>query len=622
MTDLERKKYLEAYYDNEADANRQMSFANIAAAVLTFAIWMCYVTGIFKIVNLILPVVNIIFPIGILLLLSPMFIAIFFKHLLRKKNYKYYVIFTLILTMAAINIILPKHTVIGWALCLVITNHYYNPKVGIFTFIVVLVLSLMCLYASMFFGEYDPNLLGIGSGVSINANGDIDGVYGWKERYDMLHELLVNGDNRYLKAFVNFYLSRLALLSIIFMVCTALNIRTYKLFLRGFKINSEQEKTKTELEVAKEIQLNTLPPEFVSNKDIEIQAQLMPAKEVGGDFYDYFFLDKDHIALVIADVSGKGIPAAMFMMKTITCFKNYVSIDKSPAETLKQVNQTINKDNDSNMFVTCFYAIVNTKTGEMKFANAGHNHPIVGQPKKYHFLDCQNGFVLGPMKDLMVVDETYQLSKGDTLTLYTDGITEARNPKGELYSQERLIKKYNEKEYSCLVELHYTIKDDVERFANGEDQADDMTYITLKYHGDKYNFKETTFKGIQDNLPKMLDYIKQYSKDNKFDETFTNNLMVVADEMLSNVVKYGYQNYVDEIFIRLLYNVDRNEFILTIIDKGEQFNPFTIDNKPLEGDISNKKEGGLGILIVKTLMSEYAYDYINHKNIVTLKKKF
>ena len=618
MSPAERNRMLEAYYDNEADANKHMSFAIAFAAGLMFVIWMFYVTGFFKIVNSTLPMLNTIFPIAILILLSPLVFAIFFKKLLRKKNYKYYVIFSFIFVIAALNVILPKHNVIGWALCLLITNHYYNPKVGIITFITVMVLSLLCMYGSMFFGEYDPNLLGPGMVV----DGEIVFATGAKERYDYLHTLLVNGENKYLEAFLNFYLARAGLLALVFVVCNSLNKRTYALFTTEIQIKGEQEKTKTELEVAKEIQLNSLPPEFVSNQDLEIQAELLAAKEVGGDFYDYFFLDRNHIALLIADVSGKGIPAAMFMMKTITCFKNYVSIDKSPAETLKQVNATINKNNESNMFVTCFFAIVNTKTGEMQFANAGHNPPIIGQAKHYKFLECKNGFVLGPLKDLIVEDEVYMLESGDTLTLYTDGITEARNRNGEFYGTERLINKFNEKEYSCLVELHHTVKDDIDRFVDGEDQSDDMTYITLKYHGDNYNFKEYTFKGVKDNLPVMLNTIKSFSKDNNFEEGFMNNLQVVADEMLSNVIKYGYKDYVDEVFIRLLYNVDKNEFVLTIIDKGEAFNPFTTNNKPLEGDIKDRKEGGLGILIVKTLMSEYAYDYINHKNIVTLKKKF
>ena len=614
MTEIENQRYLKAYYDNEADANRHMSFCNAIAAFVMFAIWMCYVTGAFKVVNLIIPIINIIFPAGILILVSPIVFAIWFKDRLRRKGYKYFVIGTIILVMATLNLILPKHSMIGWALCLVITNHYYNQKVCLTTYIVVLILALVILYGAMFIGEYDPNLLGYPP--------DQNNPYGAVERYKLLHQMLLDGDNRYLKVFLYYYLSRAAILTLIFLVCNALNKRTYKLFLTGFQIKGEQEKTKTELEVAKEIQLNTLPPEFVSNKDLEILAQLMPAKEVGGDFYDYFFLDKDHIGLVIADVSGKGIPAAMFMMKTITCFKNYVSIDKSPAETLKEVNRTISKNNESKMFVTCFFAIINNKTGEMKFANAGHNPPIVGHARNYKLLPCKTGFILGPLEDVPVEDEIWQLQNGDTVTLYTDGITEARNANGDLYGVDRLLEMFNEKEYSCLVELHHVIKDDVDKFVDGEPQSDDMTYLTMKYHGDDYNFEEHLFKCTEDKMPTILDVIKKFAVKNGFEDQFINNLMVVADEMVSNVVKYAYKDHVDDVFIRQLYNKDKKEFVLTIIDKGDMFDPFLVSNGPLEGDAKDKPVGGLGILIVKKLMSEYAYDYINHKNIVTLKKKF
>ena len=146
--------------------------------------------------------------------------------------------------------------------------------------------------------------------------------------------------------------------------------------------------------------------------------------------------------------------------------------------------------------------------------------------------------------------------------------------------------------------------------------------IVLKYHGDNYLYKEEIFKGVKENISKMLDFINEFANEMKIEQGFVNNLCVVADEMLSNIVKYGYADFVDNIFIRLLFNVDRNEFVMTIIDRAEEFNPFSVDNKPLEGDVKKRKEGGLGILIVKKLMSEYAYDYINHKNIVTLKKKF
>ena len=618
MTEFERNKYLEAYYENEADANRQMGFANFFGGVLILVVWILYLTGAFYASTKIMPLINTLFPISILILFTPLLYNFKFKKVLKKPNYKFFVVFSFILVIAALNVILPRNSFIGWALCIIMTNHYYNPKLGRVTFAIAVVLMLICLFFSLFVGEYDANILGI---KEVN-NGDAVEVFGIQERFDLLHEQLVNGQNRYLQAFVYSYLPRALLLTLIFIVSNSLNVRTYKLLVTEIHVNSEQEKTKTELDVAKDIQMATLPTEFVTSEDIEIQAELKAAKHVGGDFYDYFLLDNDHIALVIADVSGKGIPAAMFMMKTITCFRNCVSIDKTPEEVLKEVNRIISKGNDSNMFVTCFYAVINTKTGEMQFANAGHNPPVVGQKQEYHLLKCKPGFVLGPFKDVFVTNETYQLKNGDTLTLYTDGITEARNSKGLFYGEDRLLAVFNSKKYSCLLEMHHTLKDDIERFVDGEDQADDMTYITMKYHGDKYLYKEQIFRGDKENLPKMIGLIEDFAHEMNINEGFINNLCVVADEMLSNIVKYGYADFVDDIFIRLLYNQDQNEFVMTIIDRAERFDPFTVDNKPLDGNYAKRAEGGLGILIVKKLMSEYAYDYINHKNIVTLKKKF
>ena len=622
MTAAERNKYLEAYHDNEADANRQMGFATTFGGILLLGIWICYLSGAFFASDWMKPFIHTIFPISILMMFSPLLYTFRFKKLLRKPGYKYFVTFSFVIVMGFLNVLLPRNAFIGWALCIMITNHYYNPKVGRIIFISSLVLMLLCLYGSLFVGEYDPSLLGYKVDY---VTKEVDtNVFGIVERYELLHTELEAGRNHYLEAFTLSFLPRAALFTLIYLISHSLNVRTYKLLTKEISINTEQEKTKTELDVARDIQLATLPTGLVTSKDIEVQAELKAAKQVGGDFYDYFQLDDDHFALVIADVSGKGIPAAMFMMKTITCFKNIVSITKTPAETLKEVNKTINKGNDSNMFVTCFFAIINTKTGEMRFANAGHNPPVVGQNKDYHFLKCQSGFVLGPLKDVFVMDEVYQLNNGDTLTLYTDGITEARNRHGLFYGEDRLLDIFNHKEYSCLVEMHHSLKDDIERFVDGEDQADDMTYITIKYHGDNYLYEEQRFKGTKENLSKMIQMIDDFGRKMHLEEMFINNLNVVADEMLSNIVKYGYADYSGEIFIRLLFNQDKNEFVLTLIDRGIQFNPFSVNNKPISGgdNVMQLKEGGLGILIVKKLMSEYAYDYINKKNIVTLKKKF
>jgi len=620
----EREKYLKAYYANEANANKHMSFALLFSAIILLIVWIGYLSGLFTVTSETLLLTNIVIPISAAILVAPMF---FIKtSLIEKRGYKYFVLAAFLLVMITLNITMPKHAVIGWAVCIVLTNHYYNIKFGLVVFLSTMVCMLLCLYGGMFLGEFDPNLLtgqlNEKDGMIYNFNLSEAFPDSPNGRFDYLHTLLVNGENRYFKVFAYYYLSRGSLLTILFFVSNALNKRTYNLLVSEIQVGYENSRTKTELKVAKDIQLATLPVEFITSKDIEIQAELKAAKTVGGDFYDYFTLDEDHIAIVIGDVSGKGIPAAMFMMKTITCFKNYISLGKTPAEILKSVNRVIYEGNESSMFVTCFLAIINTKTGEMKFANAGHNPPIIGQKRNYHFLKCNSGFVLGGLEDAFVVDETYTLQHGDSITLYTDGITEAMNEKREQYGENRLLELFNRKEYSCLIELHHDLKDDVSSFVGKAEQSDDMTYLTLKYHGDEYVYEEKVFKASKEDFPKIIDFFSSFSKKRKFDTAFLNNLNIVGDELISNIIKYAYKNEDGEIFIRLLYNINQKVLIITIIDTGEEFNPFSVNNGPLEGDANDIKEGGLGILIVKKLMSEYAYDHINDKNITILKKNF
>lgn len=627
MNNEEREKYLRAYYDNEADANKHMSFANAIAAIYMIGIWIFYLTGIFKIhSDITLILVNICFPIGILLLLSPLLYVFKFKSVLRKPNYKNFVLFSFVFVIAVLNLILPKHSAIAWALCIIMTNHYYNTKTGLVVFIAVILASLLSMFGSMFVGEFDANLL-LGNEVlekapEFYAQGYKLYADGPAGRYELLKQLMDLGYNRCLDSFTLYFLPRSVILALVFFVSNALNKRTYKLLVSEINVNSEQEKTKTELEVAKEIQLATLPSNLIISEDIEIVGELRAAKGVGGDFYDYFKMDENHIAFLIGDVSGKGIPAAMFMMKTITCFKNFTREGKTPSQILKEVNRSIYESNNSQMFVTCFLAILDIRDGHLIYANAGHNPPVVGTNGTYHYLRCNAGFVLGGLEEAFVKDEEITLQPGETFTIYTDGITEARNKKGEFFGEERLIQTFNAKEYTCLIEMHHAIKDQVVKFADGAPQSDDMAYVTIKYHGDRYNYAEKVYNGVIDQIPSMIDFIKSFCDSHQIPKEFVTNLCVVCDEIASNIINYGYENKGGDLFIRQLYNKDKKEYVLTVIDKAPAFNQLEVNNPAVTGDAENQRVGGLGILIVKKIMSEYAYDWINGKNILVLKKRF
>ena len=500
---------------------------------------------------------------------------------------------------------------------ILMANHYYNPTIGRVIYIVSLIAMLLCMYFGMFFGEFDENLFG---GGVINPDGTIGTVETIQERIDLLRERMAQGDNRYLKVLLFYYFPRAACLSLFFLVSNLLNRRTYKLLDDEVKMHDEQQKTKTELNVARDIQIQTLPDEFISTKDVEIVGELKAAKEVGGDLYDYVDIDEHRVALLIGDVSGKGVPAAMFMMKTITSFRDLATVGKGPAQILKEINTSIMKGNKAGMFVTCFLAIIDKRNGKMVYANAGHNPPIVGSSRNFEFLKCNHGLLLGCFKNVRVNDEEITLKPGDSITLYTDGITEARDPSGAFFGEERLLNAFNKKDYTSIVEVHHSIKDEISEFVKDAPQSDDITFITLKYRGGSYTYIEQEFNGIKANIAEMLSFIKDFAIDNKFPDNFTNKLLVVGDELFSNIVKHGYEGNGGPIFVRLLFNEDTKEFSLTIIDKAKEFNQLDVDILNTEG--KKLRVGGLGISIVKNIMTEYAYDHINGKNILVLKKRF
>ena len=610
------KEYQRAYYENEADANKHMSYVNGAAGVLALVMFVLYVSGVFLIPDHFYLAVCIMFPLIAVIMFAPLFLVR--TNLIRKPGYKYFILFSLLIAIMALNIALPKHSLLFWPFAALIATHYYNPTIGRVIFVVTLLAMLFCLYAGMFFGEFDENLFG---GGVVMPDGSVGTVETFEERVDLLNKLRESGNNRYLKVLMFYFFPRAMIVTLFFMVSNLLNRRTYKLLDSEIKIHDEQQKSKTELGVAKEIQINTLPEEFVDTDEVEIVGELKAAKEVGGDLYDYLDIDENHVAILIGDVSGKGVPAAMFMMKTITSFRDFAVPNKKPSEILKEVNASIFKGNKASMFVTCFLAILDKRNGKVIYANAGHNPPILGSNHNYKYLNCNSGFLLGCFKDCFLKDEEITLNPGESLTLYTDGITEARNSNGDFFGEEKLLKVFNKKDYTCTVELHHTIKDEIASFVKDAPQSDDITFVTIKYQGGNYSFEEKSYIAVEDNIPEMLNFISGFCEKHDISESFKSQLLVVGDELLSNIINHGYENKGGDIFVRLLFNDDKKEFVFTIIDQAKAFNQLSVDNptyangKPLE-------VGGLGLTIVKNIMDEYAYDRINNKNILVLKKRF
>ena len=238
-----------------------------------------------------------------------------------------------------------------------------------------------------------------------------------------------------------------------------------------------------ELEFARTIQSSALPsvfPPYPDRHEFEIFASMDAAKEVGGDFYDFYFLDKNHLAVLIADVSGKGIPAAMFMMTAKTLLKSLAESKISLAEVFRRANNRLCENNEAGMFVTAWMGILDTDTGMVEFVNAGHNPPLVGTRQGYSYLKMKAGFVLGGMEDIPYKTEQLQLAEGDTILLYTDGLTEAMNEQDELFGEEGVLQVL-EGQKAIGRELVDYLKADIKEFAGKAEQSDDITMLALTF---------------------------------------------------------------------------------------------------------------------------------------------
>jgi len=265
--------------------------------------------------------------------------------------------------------------------------------------------------------------------------------------------------------------------------------------LKGY-IDAAEKRMEEELKLAAAIQESALPRVFTfAKKNFELYALMDPARQVGGDFYDFFFIDQDRLALVIADVSGKGIPAALFMMRSKTAIKNLARTGHTPSELLMGVNNLLCEGNDAEMFVTVWIGIVDLRTGNVQCANAGHEYPMLMRSgEQYEVLKDRHGLVLAAMEDARFKQYEIQLSPGDRLFVYTDGVPEAINESEEQYGLERLAEQLNRDHSISQEQLLHNVRDDISRFAGSAEQFDDITMLGFNFFGPDDNpaITETT----------------------------------------------------------------------------------------------------------------------------------
>jgi sigma-B regulation protein RsbU (phosphoserine phosphatase) len=252
-------------------------------------------------------------------------------------------------------------------------------------------------------------------------------------------------------------------------------------------ITAEKERIGAELSIATHIQADMLPrifPAFPGRKEVDIYATMTPAKEVGGDFYDFFLIDENHVGLVMADVSGKGVPAALFMVIAKTLIKNRALMGGGPAEILSYVNEQLCEGNEAELFVTVWFAILDLTTGKGLAANAGHEHPAIRRAGGEYVLEVyRHSPAVATMKGMRFREHEFELHPGDSLFVYTDGVTEATNANNELFGNDRMLDALNEDPEATPEKLLPTVRRYIDNFVGDAPQFDDITMMCLLYKG-------------------------------------------------------------------------------------------------------------------------------------------
>jgi sigma-B regulation protein RsbU (phosphoserine phosphatase) len=392
-------------------------------------------------------------------------------------------------------------------------------------------------------------------------------------------------------------------------------------------INSQKERMQGELNVGADIQMSMLPSSddgFSNRNEFSVSAMLKPAREVGGDFYDLFYVSRDELCLVVADVSGKGVPSALFMAVSKTMIKSRAADDRSPASIITRVNDEISLDNPSSMFVTVFFCILNLKTGELRYTNAGHNPPYIlkvdGTLQKITEL---HGPVIGAMDGLAYGEDSVQLGRGDKIFLFTDGVTEAMDVNSELFSDPRL-EEFLVTQKSC--DAQGTVENalaEVEAFAGKAEQADDITIVALSLDVDPSEIAKAshslTIRNDLSEVDRINAAFDEFAEENGIPMEIGLKINIAFDELITNVVSYAYSDE-DEHEIQVNLDLFGDRLTVEIVDDGKPFNPLTLDDPDTTLGIDEREIGGLGIHLVKNMMDDIVYTRRSDSNSVTLIK--
>ena len=395
--------------------------------------------------------------------------------------------------------------------------------------------------------------------------------------------------------------------------------------LRFRDMSEKKQRIDSELQVARDIQMSMIPTTFLSapeQTDVDMSGIVVPAKEVGGDLYDFYVRD-GKLFFCIGDVSGKGVPAALVMSATRGLFRSVSAHDQNPQRIVAAINEAMADMNENDMFVTCFLGILDLASGHLRYCNAGHNAPVRLGPDAASFLEVVPNVPLGVMSGFRFQEQETDLSTGEGLFLYTDGLTEAENIRYELFGEERLLetaRRIGREKADVQVK---TMTSAVKSHIRGRDASDDLTILAIRFTNPAPSTtvkRHLSLRNDIDDIPKLHEFIQGISVEANLDHPVAMSINLALEEAVSNVMLYAYPAGRDgrvDVGAQILEDC----LTFTVSDSGKPFDPTAAADPDLDQDLTERPIGGLGIYLVKRIMDRVTYTRTDGKNILTMYKK-
>ena len=534
---------------------------------------------------------------------------------------KYVILFGMVTVYASLDSLLTHKAAILMVIPVIFSSRYFSKKITIHTALWTTALFAVSALWGATNGMINLNIVTMDAGRELVTPGGFLGQMVESAGLDpaMLRRNTLLFD----------FLPKCMMFSIAAIISVNIAKRGKELVLTQHEKDLNTARIEYDLQLAARIQadmMENIAPSFPEREEFDICASMTPAREVGGDFYDFFLIDDDHLAIVMADVSGKGVPAALFMMTAKTLVEKYAMSGRSPAKVLEAVNHQICANNRDEMFVTVWLGILELTTGKLTAANAGHEYPLLKTPTgKFEYVKDRHGFVIGGMDGVQYHDYELQMDPDSKLFLYTDGLTEAKDAAGAQFGSDRLLAALLRTEDDEPKQILQYVDTAITRFAIDAPQFDDYTMLCLRYIGGStpaQNGKELTVDATVENIPAVTEFINAELDTHDCPLKAQMQIDVAIDELVANIASYAYAPEIGPVTVHVSFEEEPKAVVISFIDRGRPFNPLVSEDPDITLPADEREIGGLGVFLVKKTMDEVSYDHQTGQNIMKIKKYF